>query len=162
MAKNNPSVSPKDIQLQKVNVLQFKIEASEKYIQKPLKPKNINFELGKEIAHNLEKGVARYRLFFNCKAENSKNKSIGLEANIGLEFHFAIEDFNRFIIKHKNGTVQIHLSIITNLMNIAYATSRGIILEKTQNSYFNGIIIPIVDSTGYLIKNEQVLIGTDL
>lgn len=155
------SAIPEDINLMSINLLQFNIDATEAFIQKPKKVKGIDFELGKEIAHNIEKGMARYRLFFNCKAINGKLKTIGLNANIGLEFHFFVGNFDRFVKKDKKGNTQIHFTIAASLMNIAYSTARGIILEKTQNSYFNGIIIPIVDSTKYLLEDEKELIVTE-
>jgi len=49
---------------------------------------------------------------------------------------------------------RLDLSVAASLINISYSTSRGIILEKTQNTFFHGIILPVVDSTKLLPHAE--------
>lgn len=33
----------------------------------------------------------------------------------------------------------------TTLMGIVYSTARGIILERTQGTFFNGVILPVIN-----------------
>ena len=85
----------------------------------------------------------------------NENEKLELEAEIGIEFHFKIENFKQFLKESKDET-QVSLDIAASLMAIAYSTSRGMILEKTQNTYFNGIIIPVIDATKFLLKDELI------
>ncbi|MFA6335927.1 MAG: hypothetical protein WCX48_10345 [Bacteroidales bacterium] len=45
------------------------------------------------------------------------------------------------------------LMLGASVMGIIYSTARGIILEKTHNSYLNGVILPVIDP-GILLNNN--------
>jgi len=146
MATKVGNLVPEDITLLRVNVLNVNIQATKEYMDKPVKHEGLEMKTGSDIALNLEENACRIRLFFGFKAVSEQEKDIGLDADIGLEYHFKVKELKRFTDKDQ----RLGLSVAASLINIAYSTSRGIILEKTQNTYFHGIIIPVVDSTKIL------------
>lgn len=154
MAEQITNVIPEKIHLTEIIVIKCNIDAEETYLNNPVEPGGIDLQMGKDIAHDFEEGAARYRLFFDCHAMDSKGKELGLTAEIGIEFHFVIDDFSDFI-KEKKGEKHIDIEIGISLMSIAYSTSRGIVLEKTQSTYFQGIILPVIDSVKLLLEEEE-------
>ncbi len=150
MAHKIGNVNPDDINLLKVNLLKLDVDASEKYINSPLESSGLKIEMGHNIAFDFNGNAARYRLFFNFISVNDDQEDIGLSAEIALEFHFKIDNIQHYVETKKNQK-NVGLPLAASLMNISYATSRGIILEKTQNTFFNGIILPIIDSTKFLL-----------
>jgi len=154
MSEEIGSVNPELIHLMEINTIKFNVNSSKEYLENPEEPTGMELSIGKEIAHNFNEGMARYRLYFECIATNLKEQHLGLTAEIGIEYHFKVDNFSDFI-KLKDNEQMIDVSIGSSLMNIAYSTSRGIILEKTQNTFFKGIILPVIDSTNFLLKDEK-------
>ncbi len=150
MATKVGNLVPEDITLLRVNVLNVNISATNEYMDKPVKHEGLEMKTGSDIALNLEENACRIRLFFVFDVVNDQKREVGLKAEIGLEYHFKVREINRFIDKDQ----RLALSVAASLINIAYSTSRGIILEKTQNTFFHGIILPVVDSTKLLPHAE--------
>ena len=154
MAEKIANVIPEEIHLVQVNVIRSNINAEEIYLDDPVAPEEMSIELGKDIAYNFDEGGARYRLYFKFEGLSKDNKLIGLNGDIGIEFHFMVDGFKKFVKKTKNGN-QLSLAICSSMMAIAYSTSRGIILERTQNTFFKGVILPVLDSTKFLLEDEK-------
>ncbi len=144
MRKKGKQVVPEDIHLLHVNVIHFCLEASENYLEHPLLPGGTEISIGKEIGWNFEQGRSRYRLHFHFEAKDEEKKSLGLTADVGIEYLFEIKVLNTFLSK-KGDAVQVDIALAGSLMNIAYGTSRGIVLAQTRNTYFNGILLPVID-----------------
>ena len=144
MRKKGKQVVPEDIHLLHVNVIHFCLEASENYLEHPLLPGGTEISIGKEIGWNFEQGRSRYRLHFHFEAKDEEKKSLGLTADVGIEYLFEIKGLNTFLSK-KGDAVQVDIALAGSLMNIAYGTSRGIVLAQTRNTYFNGILLPVID-----------------
>ena len=155
MSESINNVVPEKIHLLKTNVFKFNLHSSEDYMDNPVEYDSLKISMGKDVAHNFEEGLSRYRLHFVFDAISEKEELLGLSAKVGIEFHFKVDNFNDFIRAEKDG-IKVNIDIGSSLMAIAYSTSRGIILEKTQNSFFNGIIIPVIDSTKFLLEEERV------
>jgi len=150
MATKVGNLVPEDITLLRVNVLNVNIHATKEFMNKPVKHEGLEMKTGSDIALNISENACRIRLFFVFDAVNDQKNEVGLKAEIGLEYHFKVREMNRFIDKDQ----RLALSVAASLINIAYSTSRGIILEKTQNTFFHGIILPVVDSTKLLPHAE--------
>ena len=150
MATKVGNLVPEDITLLRVNVLNVNIHATKEFMNKPVKHEGLEMKTGSDIALNISENACRIRLFFVFDAVNDQKNEVGLKAEIGLEYHFKVREMNRFIDKDQ----RLALSVAASLINIAYSTSRGIILEKTQNTFFYGIILPVVDSTKLLPHAE--------
>lgn len=150
MATKVGTVKPEDIKLIRINVLNVNIQASKEYIDQPVQVFGVAIKTGYDLALNKKEEGCRLRLYFNFMAEGQENKEIGLQAEISIEYHYKVEK----LVSHLDKDDKLELALAASLMHIAYSTSRGIILEKTQSTYFKGIILPVINSTKILI-NEQ-------
>jgi len=150
-----PVVIPEEIHLMGLETLKFQFDTSDKFREDPVEINGFETNLGKEIAFNIEEGNVRCRLFIQLEAVNSENEKLGVFTDAALEFHFHIENFSQFIKLDADDKPALHVMLASTLVAIAYSTSRGIILEKTSNTSFKGILLPIVDATSYLLKDIE-------
>jgi len=68
MATKVGNLKPEDITLLNVNVLNVNIEASEDYMNNPVKIEGLKIKTGSEIALNVENQASRIRLYFDFNA----------------------------------------------------------------------------------------------
>ncbi|MCC7026441.1 MAG: hypothetical protein IT265_05770 [Saprospiraceae bacterium] len=150
MTKSKSKIIPEKINILQINVIQCHITTGDKYLNNPIKWDKIVIGIKKEDAFNFEEKGCRFRLFFKFTAMK-ENSELDLEAEIGIEYHYRVENFNDFI-SEENDIKHIDVELGSTLLAIAFSTSRGIILEKTQNTYFRGIILPVVDPVALLLE----------
>lgn len=153
MAKSKSKIIPEKIHIAQINVIDCQISTGNEYLNNPVKWDNIGISIRKEDAYNFENKGCRFRLFFKCVAVK-KEIELDLTAEIGIEFHFMVENFEDFVTKDGEHN-KISLELGSTLLGIAFSTSRGIILEKTQNTYFRGIILPVVDPVAVLLDEHE-------
>jgi hypothetical protein len=153
MAKSKSKIIPEKIHIAQINVIHCHISTGDEYLNNPVKWDNIGISIRKEDAYSFENKGCRFRLFFKCVAMK-KERELDLNAEIGIEFHFIVENFADFISKEGEHN-KISLELSSTLLAIAFSTSRGIIVEKTQNTYFRGIILPVVDPVAVLLDGQE-------
>jgi preprotein translocase subunit SecB len=154
MPKPSNKVIPEKIHIRGINVINFDLKSTDDYLDYPQKPQQLSIEMANEIAHNFEKNAARYRLNFKFVAVDQDREQIGLHAEIGIEFHFRIDNLDDFL-KKDDDQLKTDASISIALMGIAYSTARGIVLEKTKNTFFDGIMLPVVDPIALLKESME-------
>lgn len=143
-----------DINIIGIRVIKNNIDTTEVYLENPTEPHGIGINFNKEIGYNFEAGRSRFRLYFQCVGCDENQEEIGLSCEIGVEFHFQIDNFEKYI-SEENGEQKVSLVLGVNLASIAYSTARGIVLEKTQSTFFNGIILPVIDAQEFLLQKEE-------
>lgn len=153
MAKVKSKIIPEKIHIARINVIQCHISTGENYLNNPVKWDNISVGIKKEDGFNFDKKSCRFRLFFKFTAVQNNNE-LDLTAEIGIEFHFVIDNFEDFVSQEGDQPV-ISLDLGATLLSIAFSTSRGIIVEKTQNTYFKGIILPVVNPVALLLNKPD-------
>ena len=153
MAKSKGKILPENIHIAQINMIHCLINTGDEYLSNPVKWDNIGISIRKEDAYNFENKGCRFRLFFKCVAMKIKHE-LDLTAEIGIEFHFIVENLKDFVTK-KDDHNTISVELATTLLAIAFSTSRGIIVEKTQNTYFRGIILPVVDPVAVLLDEPN-------
>lgn len=107
--------------------------------------------MAKTIAQDLDSGQFRYRLFFQFQAQNEEGTNLGLNLDYGIEFHFQVENVHDFL-KEDEDSIQMDATLGATLMGMAYSTARGIIFERTRGTFFDGVIIPVVDPYQALLE----------
>ncbi len=145
-------ITPELIRIVSLNVYKALVNANDEYLENPSKPYSITVKYGLNSAFNFEDNAIRIRLEVLLDGLNKKEQKIGLHADYGLEFHFVIDNLNDFI-EEKDDRKYINGQFGGTLMGIAYSTARGIILERTQGTYFDGVILPVIDPKE-LIENK--------
>lgn len=145
MTNKSPTIIPEEISLNSVNIFKALLQTSDEYLENPQKIEAAEFNIAKDIGYNLEKGGTRYRLFFSMNSQDNKGQPLGVKVEYGIEFHFQINNFKAFTQESKEGGTQIDANLAATLLGIAYSTSRGIIFERTRGTFFDGLLLPVID-----------------
>lgn len=151
MNNKQAKIIPEKIHLFSIKVFKSNLETSDTFLNSPQKVEGFEFALAKQLAHNFQANKIRFRLFFTLSAYNAQNKTLGLTAEYGIEFHFEVDNLNDFTID-ANETSNLDTALGATLLGIAYSTSRGIVLERMQGTFFEGVILPVIDPFEELIE----------
>lgn len=88
----------------------------------------------------------RIRLEIVLEGVDDNDNEIGLHGEYGIEFQLHVENLTEFLEESENGQGKsIDGKLGPTLLAIVYSTARGIIIERTQATYFNGVILPVID-----------------
>ncbi len=148
MALKKNLFDPHDIQIRAINILKSEIN-QEGILQNPGPIAGFQVEFSHDIAYNFDEKAARIRLFFNIYGKNENDERIGVYAQIDLEYHFQLENGQKYFKKEKDNFV-VNQDMVANLFSVAYATARGIIWQLTLPTVLQGVILPVVDATEFL------------
>lgn len=141
--KLNP-VDPKQISILKINVLKSNIESPVDESQDENNVTGYTMSLGNEINYDVESKMVRIRLFLSFEGVKKNDEKSGLKGDFNLEYHFQVNNLEENI-RDEKGVLKMNKDLIATLMGMAYSTSRGIVLERSSNTFFKGLIIPIID-----------------
>ena len=67
-----------------------------------------------------------------------------VNAEYKTEYIFTVENLSQFSEK-KEEVVLLDTSMAATLMGIAYSTTRGIILTRTQGTLLDGVLLPVLN-----------------
>jgi len=132
------------IAIQRIKLYKTNLNLSEEFLNNPYKPASYEVAFGHQSAVDFEKKSIRFRLETILDGVNSKKERMGLHAEYGIEFHFTVENFEKFIVV-KEGNKKVDSNLGVTLLSIVFSTSRGIILDRTQGTYLDGLILPVID-----------------
>ena len=156
MSKQQSKLIPEKIHLTNVHIFKASLETSKGFLDSPVKVQSFSVDVGHEIAHNFDDGKSRIRLFITVDGlDTGKGHPIGLKVDYGIEFHFHIENFQDFIHSTESEGTKIALELGATLLGLAFSTSRGIVLERTQGTYFEGVILPVIDPIKMLLNGSK-------
>jgi len=142
-------IKPELISLESVVIYKSNIITSDEFLNKPVDISNILVQYAQDTAFNFDEKAARIRLNINLQGVDEKDIPLGLTAEYGIEFQFFVENFNDFVTEAENQKT-LNGQLGTILISIAYSTARGIILERTHNTYFKGAVLPVIDPKGLM------------
>lgn len=112
-------------------------------------PKEIHgFNLGtkSQSGFSLKEKLLRFRVYIRLIGYDKERKNIGIEGEYVIEFLYKIENLDDFITHtDKEGEFSVGVDLGATIAGISYSTSRGIVLDRTQGTYFNGVLLPILD-----------------
>lgn len=137
-------IQPEKIHIVSINIFKAQLNTSDAYLDQPQRPEGLSFGFEKKIAHNFEEGRFRFRLFFQLVALDQEGQKLGVEVEYGLEFHFEVENVTDFIQKEGEET-RLDIGLMATLLGMAFSTARGIIFERTRGTFFEGIVLPVID-----------------
>lgn len=145
------TVHPEMIEVLSIKVFKANIDATNDYLEMPVKPDGVSIELGQNTVFNLEKKNIRIRLIVKIEATKNESEKIGLSGEYGIEFHIHVENFSDFIVE-KAGKKIIDRKLGSTLTGIVYSTVRGIVYDQTSSTHFGGVILPVIDPNLLLEK----------
>lgn len=141
------------IHLFSINVFKSNLNTTDEYLDSPAEPEDIKVGYSQESGFNLDDKVVRIRLDIQLEGFDEKENELGLKGEYGIEFFFRVDNFEEFLeddeeeLSENGDEDQKLISAVLGgtLMGIIYSTARGIILERTQGTYFNGVILPVIN-----------------
>jgi hypothetical protein len=139
-------IVPEYISIFFVKVYKSNHAASPEYLDNPQKPSNIKVRFAQESAINETSQNVRIRLEIILDGVDENENEIGLHGEWGIEFKLHVENLSQFLVESENDQGKsIDGKLGPTLLAIVYSTARGIIIERTQATYFNGVILPVID-----------------
>jgi hypothetical protein len=137
-------IKPELISIFKIQVFRSVIDALPEYTDNPVKPANFRVGFSQNSAFNVEMQSVRIRLEILLDGIDQDDKLVGVTGNFGIEFHIHVANFEEFILD-PDGIKKISNLLLGTLLSIAYSTARGIVFERTQGTWLNGVILPVID-----------------
>lgn len=142
-------IVPELIYVTSIRVYKANVDTSKEYLDNPTSVEQIGVEYAQDSAFSFEKNAVRIRIDIKLEGKDSDDKELGVKADYGLEFHFIVENLNEFV-EEKDGEKLVNGQLGATLLGIAFSTARGIVLERTQATYFDGVILPVIDPKGMI------------
>ncbi len=152
MALKKSKFNPEDIKIVGLNILESTIKQKD-FFSKSDDISGYDIEMSNETAYNFDEKAARYRLYFLIEGKNKNDEKIGVTAKIHLEFHFQLKNGDMYLKKMHNKTI-VDFQLASNLMSVAYATSRGIVWQLTLPSAMKGVMLPVINAAEFLEENH--------
>lgn len=137
-------IDPSKISIICINIYKSSISTTETYLNNPVAMSSTKVGFAQETGFNFEEKKIRIRLNIALDGVDNKSNTIGLSGEFGFEFQLLVSNLEEFLEKEEEKT-KVNGELGATLMGIIYSTARGIILERTQNTYLRGIILPVID-----------------
>jgi hypothetical protein len=147
-------IIPDKIAILLIKLFKTNLNMSEDFLKNPLVIDNYKVNFGHDTDFDFESKTIRIRLEIMLDGLNDKEEMIGIHAEYGIEFHFYVDNLDEFV-QDNEGKKVVDSILGTTLLSIAFSTSRGIILERTQGTYFEGVILPVIDPRELLVNSKK-------
>jgi len=154
MKKKVANIVPEKIKMDIINIFKAQMDTSDAFLEKPKKAEFFDFGISNEMGHNFNDKRCRCRLYLSLDACDSMEKPIGLSLDYGIEFHFFVENFLDFFRDQKGKGIDMDSNLGATLLAMAYSTARGIVYERTRGTFFDGVLLPVIDPYKILFDNK--------
>lgn len=144
-------IIPEKISIYQIRIYKINLKLSDQFLENPKKPDNYSIKFGHDNAVDFEAKAIRIRLETVFDGMNDKDEKLGIYAEYGIEFHFHVENLEDFVEENEKGK-QLDSTLGATILSIAFSTSRGILIERTQGTYLEGIILPVIDPKELLMN----------
>jgi hypothetical protein len=149
MTNTVPQVDPDKIHLIGLRLLGANYETSEDFLKTPILPARTNVKIGQNTGLNLEKNLLVIKMEIILNGLNNEDSEVGLTARYLIEFAFTVDNLKELVqIQGSISTIDGRLA--ATILGIAYSTARGIVVERTQGTFFNGAILPVINPSSLL------------
>jgi hypothetical protein len=149
---NEIKIYPEKITIERIMVIKSHISASDEFLSNSQKPDQIEVQHKQDTAYDKENKKVRIRLETLLEGVDENKERLGVSGNFVMDFYIHVANLEDFIEEGENKK-SVHSLLDNTLMGIVYSTARGIILERTHGTFFNGIILPVINP-GDLIKKS--------
>ncbi len=148
-------VSPDKIHLQGVRILKSHFEVSGIDEQQEISTFSMGFK--SESGFDINENQQLFRLYIKIKGLNDKEEYVGVSGEYHIEFYFYIENLTDFVHREEGAEendFSISQELGATIAGIAYSTSRGIILDRTQATDFSGFLLPVINPNHLLLEDS--------
>jgi len=115
---------------------------------------NLKVGFNLDFSHNIELNDfhVTMRILYHYLL-NEKDINL-LELVLTTEYH--ISDIN-IVLEIDGDKFRLPDDLLVNFVSIAYSTARGILFSKTQGSYLNQFILPLIDPKEFIAQNLKII-----
>lgn len=145
---------PKSItfQLRTINIFEFRFRNPLDFVDPISDPSNLPINLKYQINYrwNIEQNLFAVviEFIFEFKKDETLNEILKLKYLI----EFFVEDLKSLLIVRSKNDFDIDELLETTLVNMAYATGRGILFEKTQGTILANMFLPPVSPKDLILS----------
>lgn len=146
----SPRVNPDLIHLREIILLESSLETSEDFLKSARKPPGSEVKIGHQAGGNPDENIFDIRLEIQIVGQDEQGQALGLKARFLILFRFEVDNLADFIQHQDEERTAIDSKLTLTLLNISYSTTRGMVLSRTQGTFFDGIILPVISPTVFL------------
>lgn len=150
-----PKVEPDKIHLQKIRILKADFKVDEDLMDTESGVVHFKVDLKSEPGFNLPDQMMRFRLNVRLTGYDEESEPVGVTGEYCIDFIYMIENLEDFISMEEDGeNFGVDEDLGATIAGISYSTARGIILDRTQHTDFNGAILPVINPYELLERKE--------
>ncbi|MBV6489969.1 MAG: hypothetical protein CNCCGFBP_00344 [Fimbriimonadaceae bacterium] len=137
-------VDPSKIILEGISILRAAMDPSDAYIAAPMAPATTAWHCS--TAWNIDHGTGNVVLTMRIDLQgmDKKGQEIGLRGYYELGYRFKILNLKQ-LTWQVDGKDAVDGQLLATIVGLAYSTTRGIVMERTYGTFFNGVILPVLD-----------------
>lgn len=143
-------IEPEKIHILSIKTLKGKIENDEDAQSSSII--GYRYKNALAIALNVEERIVGLKHTIYIDTLNKKGEELNIKASYTHEFIFKVDNLNDFVnttVKNANDEEEQEENIdpimLGTLAGIAYSTVRGIVMNRTQGTALNAVILPVID-----------------
>ena len=143
MAKKKTN-SFEDIILASIDIISQEIINDVKY---PIVSSDVlAFDFDSQIHKELDEKEdwANIKIEMSIKPKLAKDKRTRAEAKFTIEYLFIVPNLKQFLSIDTRGTISMNADLDQWLMQCTASTSRGLVFEKVNGTFLEGIILPLL------------------
>ena len=139
-------IEPEKIHILSIKTLKGKIENNEDSSSSAIV--GYRYKNALAIALNLDEKIVGLKHTIYIDTLNKKQEELEIKASYTHEFIFRVDNLQDFVdspeVDEKKAE-NIDPILLGTLAGIAYSTVRGIIMNRTQGTALNAVILPVID-----------------
>jgi hypothetical protein len=147
-------IDPTKIRIESINIAKAAIDATEAYIANPVVPASTKLSFTSEQQFDFDAKRMQARIRVDMIGEDESSNPLGLSGYYDMYFHFSIANMEEHV-SGSGKTQQVNAQLGATIMGIAYSTMRGVVLERTAGTFFQGTILPVLDPRAFLNASVQ-------
>jgi hypothetical protein len=155
----NIIVDPEKIELLSIRVLAANFFIAPECVDTHVGGYQLEYQVDNGI--NVEEKAIRMVIDGKFQAVDDNQIVMNVRGELSAEFIFNISDLERFLLaeEDKTGMPMIYHGLNMTLMSIAFSTYRGIVFTRTQGTFKDPIILPVINPQKLL--NRATTIGNE-
>jgi len=146
MSSPVPTVVPDKIHIQSIKILSANLSAGPEVRGDSYDRFDVQYGVRDEFF--FEEKLFRFVLSTRITALDANQEPTSVTGEYSIEYFFYIENLEDYVVEvnDKQDHFLLQDVLIHTLISIAYSTSRGIVLARTQGTLMNGVILPVIDT----------------
>jgi hypothetical protein len=115
-----------------------------------------SFQYELHTAISLSSKKVRITANYDIRAGKSNSNKLEISSSYSIVFIYAVQNLLDLVVSDEQQGVSVDDEMLSNLFNISYSTSRGILYTRYLGSFLHGFILPII-STAELFESPSAI-----